>query len=351
MDHKDMSDEEFEALLQGRGELADLLRAMPQPEPSAELDATILANAQAALQSTASAANDPVIPEGGKPARISFVRRWKIPLAFAASALLALHMIGFQSFPNWANHDAAMSRSEPAAAPATAPTAGLASEMSTAAPAPQAATETPPAAAQAERRKEHDTTRMQERAAIASADEAAKKAKARESENAIPPVAMADPKVMATVKPEPPPAAAASAEQPLATGGLEQAPAKAYSGARAEQSTAARVLAKRETGEAGSAANTTIAAAPAAAAPPYTMRSLPEPAAAAPAGEAKAAAADTAAPVDIRKDPKTWLTRIDKLLKADSKKEALDEWTKFRQAYPTYPVAKELTDRIDTLKK
>jgi hypothetical protein len=60
------------------------------------------------------------------------------------------------------------------------------------------------------------------------------------------------------------------------------------------------------------------------------------------------APAAAAAPTE---DPQAWLTRIDKLLKAESNKEALEEWTKFRRMYPNYPVAKELENRLDTLKK
>lgn len=49
--------------------------------------------------------------------------------------------------------------------------------------------------------------------------------------------------------------------------------------------------------------------------------------------------------------PQSWLTRIEKLLKEDKKKEALEEWNKFRKAYPEYSVRKELADQIDALKK
>ena len=42
----------FDEFLQGKGELADLLRALPQEQPSPELDAKILADVRRSLQSS-----------------------------------------------------------------------------------------------------------------------------------------------------------------------------------------------------------------------------------------------------------------------------------------------------------
>ena len=55
---QDMLDDEreFEAFLSREGELSDLLRALPQVEPSAELDAAVLARAESAMEGAARAA-------------------------------------------------------------------------------------------------------------------------------------------------------------------------------------------------------------------------------------------------------------------------------------------------------
>jgi hypothetical protein len=45
-----------------------------------------------------------------------------------------------------------------------------------------------------------------------------------------------------------------------------------------------------------------------------------------------------------------WLQQIEKLIQANQGKEALDEWKKFRSAYPDYVVDKALLMKIDGLK-
>lgn len=62
-------------------ELARRLAALPQPEPSAELDAAIFAQIQKDLAPGPAAANDPATA----PPRPSLLRRYRAPLAFAAS--------------------------------------------------------------------------------------------------------------------------------------------------------------------------------------------------------------------------------------------------------------------------
>ena len=42
----------FDEFLQGKGELSELLRALPQEQPSPELDAKILADVRRSLQSS-----------------------------------------------------------------------------------------------------------------------------------------------------------------------------------------------------------------------------------------------------------------------------------------------------------
>ena len=49
--------------------------------------------------------------------------------------------------------------------------------------------------------------------------------------------------------------------------------------------------------------------------------------------------------------PQAWLELIDEMLKAGLPRDALDEWTKFRQAYPDYPVPEPLADRIKAIRR
>lgn len=106
----DMQDAELEDFLQGKGELASLLRDLPQAQPSAELDAAIIAQAERALAAstpaipttTAPAANDATGPEGhGKPP--SFLWRWKLPLSLAASILFAIPVVMQQNQQPYSN--------------------------------------------------------------------------------------------------------------------------------------------------------------------------------------------------------------------------------------------------------
>lgn len=50
-------------------------------------------------------------------------------------------------------------------------------------------------------------------------------------------------------------------------------------------------------------------------------------------------------------EPAAWLAAIDELLKAGLRRDTLEEWDKFRAAYPDYPVPAETTDKISALRK
>jgi hypothetical protein len=91
MTGKAQFDDEFEAFLHGQDELSRHLRALAQPEPPAELDAAILARAEAEL--THSAANDPAMPGVAGSTHPGFMRRWRAPLAMAASVLCAFLLL------------------------------------------------------------------------------------------------------------------------------------------------------------------------------------------------------------------------------------------------------------------
>jgi hypothetical protein len=88
-------------------ELTALLASLPQPSPSAELDAAILADAETALATpvaaipVAMAANDSV--DGAVrtlPLKKStdYLTRWRIPLGLAAAVLLTFNLIGGDFF-------------------------------------------------------------------------------------------------------------------------------------------------------------------------------------------------------------------------------------------------------------
>lgn len=127
-------DAEFEAFLRGEGELARALREVPQPAPSDALTAAILARAESDLHRSVPA-NDTVMPGAGTRPPQHFLRRARIPLAMAASFLLAL-ALGIQ----WKNQHspvqetvtvaAAPQAQAPAAAPAPAPSIPAAPQKS-----------------------------------------------------------------------------------------------------------------------------------------------------------------------------------------------------------------------------
>ena len=105
------------------------------------------------------------------------------------------------------------------------------------------------------------------------------------------------------------------------------------------------------------------APAPPAPPPPPAMREAMEQQAAmqaesslqrqAPAQRALAMPAPVAAksaplPPPAKLDASVWLVKIDALLKAGEAALAQEEWTAFRQAYPDYPVAEELRQRLES---
>lgn len=82
-------------------ELTALLADLPQPAPSAALDAAILAGAQQALADDAAkpvAANDSADGVRSLPARPDYLQRWRVPLGLAAAVLLTVNMIGIDWF-------------------------------------------------------------------------------------------------------------------------------------------------------------------------------------------------------------------------------------------------------------
>lgn len=105
---------------------------------------------------------------------------------------------------------------------------------------------------------------------------------------------------------------------------------------------------------------------PAPALPPLAMREAMEQQAAmqaelslqrqAPVQRALAMPAPIAAksaplPPPAKLDASVWLVKIDALLKAGEAALAQEEWAAFRQAYPDYPVAEELRQRLEKQKQ
>lgn len=357
-------DAEFDAFLQHEGELAAWLQTLPQPAPSAALDAAILADAEAALMRQPMAANDAHIPQAGR--RPSFIARWKIPLGLAASVLLALPL-ALRLWNAPASQDAAIVIAAAPAVSEPAPPLAAQDTQVSAAPdrskAEQAAAPMPPVVARSVARKEpahpradqpvSTENRSEPPTVLAQAEIPELKSgtiAAAPSPQAAPaPATVARSAAAATDAPR------AEADQPKLAGVLRarSAPAAPI----VAESTANAVAEKADSGHAKAeqalpplAQSSSAAAAPAipAAAPP------------APAGIAGAAVATgQAAPLlaDLQKDkaateaPTSWLARIDKQIKAGRQKEALEEWTRFRQMYPNYSVPKPLLKQIDDLKK
>jgi len=372
-DDIDVDDKDFDAFLRREGELAQLLQQLPQAAPSAELDAAILAAAKAELAKAdtlllprAAAANDSVAGERHALAP-SFIRRWRIPLGLAASLLVTVQLVRLeltdeQTLPN-APAILLERTPAPAPAPAAAPAAIQQDKMVEEVGGPDLKS------ASEEKRK-----KVQSNAPPVGRDqakEAAKAAVARQPApvaSPAPPATLQKPAVESDVAA---PAAApllarepapfsAPAPQPAFAPAPAVAPAASYSrrdtdlsrGVNAPQVVAERPVApaplpmptperavapvendtpKREAG-AGSVSGRIVTDQGAAAAP-----------APAPAVAAKS--------VPVPNPADDWLAKIDALLKAGSKHEALLEWRKFRNAYPDYAVPDTFKEKMKALDK
>jgi hypothetical protein len=52
-----------------------------------------------------------------------------------------------------------------------------------------------------------------------------------------------------------------------------------------------------------------------------------------------------------RPDPNIWLAAIDEMIKAGLRRDAVEEWDRFRAAWPDYPVPPETSEKINALRK
>lgn len=277
-----VSDAEFDAFLRGDDSLARQLATLPQPQPSATLDAAILRHVQADLRRPV-ASND--------AAQRSIVSRWSMPIALAAS-----FVVTFSLLHEWDGYitDAPAEVAAPVvAAPAAAPAAPAAAEPAAAAPAPP-----PPPSA----------------------------------------IAAPEPSRPAPLRKPASPAQTAPNQTPELSGALAAAPAAAQAEApRADSDSAAEKL---------SLPLRRSAPAPAPPAPVsiHDARNMAPRPVAADNVNADNAKTDSIKADSIKAD--NWLAVIDEMLNAGLLRDAREEWTRFRLAYPDYPVPPALLDRI-----
>lgn len=168
------------------------------------------------------------------------------------------------------------------------------------------------------------------------------------------------PAAATAVPPMPPipprgPAASAPVLAPAAADAVPPHPAKPAPRARPRPAPAApppqpaqAASAAPESPKADDMTSTVIANATNVRPPAELARAAPPAPAAAPAPLAYAARAQPA-PVAADQRAEAWLSVIDEMLKAGLRHEALDEWRKFRLAYPRYPVPEQLSGRIKTI--
>ncbi|WP_256077479.1 hypothetical protein [Massilia sp. YIM B04103] len=290
-------------------ELERKLAALPQPAPSAALDAAILAAVQADLAAAPApvvhpgrpAANDtPATPSAAQPLARKRWTRWQLPLGLAASFVLSLSVV-----LKLQEHEAQIAAPQPAAAPVPAP---MPVPVPAPAPAPIVADTESAAPAAQDAPAEKD---QQKRRAIqpAKPGRAAAPAQAApdDSERAAPPPPNAEDLAAREFRSAPqavpelklaPPAALALPARPAPSFG---APPPAAGGAMEErrvQITGSRIMSPRQDAV----------------------------------------------------SPEAWLAAIDEMLKAGLRRDALAEWPRFRQAYPNYPVPQELLERLQVPK-
>lgn len=291
---KDQIDDGFELFLQRQDELSRQLQSLPQPAPSAELDAGILAKVEAELERTAAtqaAANDPAIPGAAASPLPGFLSRWRTPLSMAASVMLVtLVLLRWQT---------------------------------------QADKPVPLVVAQA---PEQSSEQIPPQAGTAAAPSPAQPRVGREK---------IDGKMLAA---RPQAADAARTEVTTSNTQIAQAPDTT------REAEAALQIAQADTQD---AARKTYAPAPAPtpAPVPTAIARAEVPVAAAPAPAAIRPPVTDSAPPNNPEKAKAWLALIDELLKADLRQDALAEWEKFRKAYPQYPVPEKFEARIKALKK
>ncbi|RFP17557.1 hypothetical protein D0T24_05235 [Duganella sp. BJB480] len=291
--HDHTEDAEFEDFLKGEGDLARRLHDLPQPQPPEALSAAILARAAADMRGAgAESANDALhdaVP-AAPPAR-HYLRRARVPLGLAASAVFALFAVRVLM-----PQAVAPVEKEPvvvAAAPVEkAPPSAIEIESA------------PPPAPKAVQRKRSATR-------TTSATEIAAAADAERAAPSIAPSILAAPPIMA-------------------------APLAKRSAVFAAREESKQLVLQPEPGAEGP-----LLAAPA----PLARAQAPMMSAAAskPRPMSYFGAAAEAPPAQ------EWLDRIAAMLKAGQTKEAQAEWLKFRMRYPDAEVPPELQRQLQAI--
>jgi hypothetical protein len=370
---------EFADFLQGKGELAGLLQALPQPLPSKQLDERIMAAAAAALNREAPvvpvapvavvaalasagpdanrvAANDPA-PGAG--------RRWRVPLGIAASLLLTLS-VTLQMHQEHPDQVAVQGEAAPA--------------VKEAAPAEQAVAESvaQPAANRAD-------SGVSERVSDAAApvpqpmasgaaqpgtpvvSHSAKKAAKRAHDAAEPMVREQEKMLARQAAPQAQSAQIAAMqvqEDKLRDEKREHTMDKKVKRAQSEESGLPQAVVSASEIAPG-AERARPAARVMAAPPPPVPASVAAPAAAPAPAMARAVPAESVVVTGNRQlagpepakqaqqaqaavpSASVWLARIAQSVKQGKRRAALEEWDKFRRQYPHEPVEPALQKQID----
>jgi hypothetical protein len=284
----DMNDAEFDAFLKGEDALSRELQAIPQTEPPAGLDAAILGRAQALMASDGRPAAANDAADGTISPLPRLGLRWRVPFGIAATL-----MAGVLAHQAWRasadrNRTAEVFETDQAPAPQSATPPKVAIDAEKVASAPTVAKAAPPV-----RPKQPAPQRSVPEVSTTQVEKYSP-----EIEAAPPP-----PPVLSSYSRAPAPAAAP------ASASAEASRAKA---SKVEVSGSRLVQAQRSSGSVSAQADAMKGAAP---------------------------------------DPKLWLAAINELLKAGLRRDTLEEWDKFRAAYPDYPVPAETTDKISGLRK
>lgn len=364
---KPVDEAQFEAFLQGKDDLSRLLRELPQPKSSSGMDAAILAMVSADLGeesnqaqlsdfSTSNAANEAVFDtkQPSIPSKKAFLYGWRVPFGLAASALLAISMWQFVGKNPKDVELAQVDESYPQAAPAVvaSPTpADSKKRLEEGSEASNAAR-----SASLERKDNGEKPILAESATKAALKTVEKPTgteptraksllKEKHSDQVIAYTSVPTPELRAA------PQADEAIPQPSQKAEVREQMMSRHETAddAIERSQLAKSVAKAEDAAQISEKN---------AAKNAVARVAPSVVTAAPPVVTPATSAITPTPVvsayvlpnsEHAARAKAWASLVEELLKANMKQEALDEWQKFRKAYPNYPVSDRLQEKIKVL--
>nr|WP_315254969.1 hypothetical protein [uncultured Duganella sp.] len=308
-----MHDDELDEFLAGRDALSRQLAALPQPASPKTVDDAVMAaiTARLAQEQAARSAQQGIAPAAAAeitqvaPPRTTAANmgRWRAPAALAASLVGALLLT-----LEWQRGDYYV---QPAPAVAPEPT--------------QSAATPPPKPMPAAKERALQSAEP----AIPTAPAAAKSRPPAPAHPALPAPLIAKPAI---------PALAESADKTI----QPQAEAMALN---RRSSVAAPVITLPAPAPPAPVAPLSFTAR-ATSVPPGQIIALAPPAPPAPTAITVTGAARKAAPAADDARAADWLNVINEMLKADLRKDAIDEWRKFRVAYPDYPVPEDLARQI-----